>query len=475
MMCGSGRARFGTGTLSLGQRLRRVACSLSAGQGREHPHLLPHPAFPPSALQNVETFGSFLGEEIVSNWRRSLERTILSQGPTGPASGATSFPQPQGPPSGPQGPPVGPAGPGQGTQGPMPPPVGPPPTSVPPAASEPPPASVSAPHQPPAPSALRQPSPSADGVDPKAVSDAVDAVDLGQDEERVSHASSRPGSASPAPPRSTPSASTPVNLNTTTTTPASSPHAPDRVPLPPHLLVNGSPKSPSEEGGLCSNNNTLSSNNNLLSGAPGLLGPHNGLFMGPVPLPGHAHSLSNLLRDSDALKSPFRFDEQRSPFRFSEDRSLTPNGVMMGRLGESLIPKGDPMEARLQEMLRYNMDKYANQNLDTLNIARRVRELLSIHNIGQRLFAKYVLGLSQGTVSELLSKPKPWDKLTEKGRDSYRKMHAWACDEHSVMLLKSLIPKKGKCKYLPAPFQAPRVDSPQVSTTFVSRVITLLN
>ncbi|OXU29692.1 hypothetical protein TSAR_011798 [Trichomalopsis sarcophagae] len=90
---------------------------------------------------------------------------------------------------------------------------------------------------------------------------------------------------------------------------------------------------------------------------------------------------------------------------------------MAGRLGESLIPKGDPMEARLQEMLRYNMDKYASQNLDTLHIARRVRELLSIHNIGQRLFAKYVLGLSQGTVSELLSKPKPWDKLTEKGRD----------------------------------------------------------
>ena len=70
--------------------------------------------------------------------------------------------------------------------------------------------------------------------------------------------------------------------------------------------------------------------------------------------------------------------------------------------------------------------------------------MLSIHNIGQRLFAKYVLGLSQGTVSELLSKPKSWDKLTEKGRDSYRKMHAWAYDENAIMLLKSLIPRKGE-------------------------------
>lgn len=34
---------------------------------------------PPTGLQNVEQFGSFLGEEIVANWRRSLERTIISQ------------------------------------------------------------------------------------------------------------------------------------------------------------------------------------------------------------------------------------------------------------------------------------------------------------------------------------------------------------------------------------------------------------
>nr|XP_034827481.1 homeobox protein cut isoform X1 [Maniola hyperantus] len=159
------------------------------------------------------------------------------------------------------------------------------------------------------------------------------------------------------------------------------------------------------------NNNTTHHNNN-----------------GPVPLP-------------LPPPSPFRFEEHR-PYRFAEDMGPLPPGALVGRLGDSLIPKGDPMEARLQEMLRYNMDKYANSNLDTLHISRRVRELLSVHNIGQRLFAKYVLGLSQGTVSELLSKPKPWDKLTEKGRDSYRKMHAWACDEAAIMLLKSLIPKK---------------------------------
>jgi homeobox protein cut-like len=82
--------------------------------------------------------------------------------------------------------------------------------------------------------------------------------------------------------------------------------------------------------------------------------------------------------------------------------------------------------------------------LDTTFVAKSVRELLAVHNIGQRLFAKHVLGLSQGTVSELLSKPKSWDKLTEKGRESYRKMHAWANDEANILALKSMSPKKSK-------------------------------
>ncbi|KAK9887307.1 hypothetical protein WA026_021617 [Henosepilachna vigintioctopunctata] len=153
-------------------------------------------------------------------------------------------------------------------------------------------------------------------------------------------------------------------------------------------------------------------------------------------------AVNNFFRGDDTPKrNPYGYDEHRTCVQVCR-RPGDGTGSMVGRLGESLIPKGDPMEAKLQEMLRYNMDKYASHNLDTLNISKRVRELLSIHNIGQRLFAKYILGLSQGTVSELLSKPKPWDKLTEKGRDSYRKMHAWACDENAVMMLKSLIPKK---------------------------------
>lgn len=81
--------------------------------------------------------------------------------------------------------------------------------------------------------------------------------------------------------------------------------------------------------------------------------------------------------------------------------------------------------------------------LDPTEVATRIRDILSLHSIGQRLFAKHVLNLSQGTVSELLSKPKPWSKLSEKGRDSYRKMNQWAQDSARVQELKSIAPRKG--------------------------------
>ena len=147
--------------------------------------------------------------------------------------------------------------------------------------------------------------------------------------------------------------------------------------------------------------------------------------------------------ESTRQPSPAQTPDAPPPFRYDEN--------------DPLIPKSDPMETRLQEMLRYNMDKYANQSLDTLQLSRRVRELLSVNNIGQRMFARYILGLSQGTVSELLSKPKTWEKLTEKGRDSYRKMHAWAVDDAAVSLLKAVIPKRGQsCRGVHCP--RPRVS-----------------
>ena len=164
--------------------------------------------------------------------------------------------------------------------------------------------------------------------------------------------------------------------------------------------------------------------------------------------PSPAESSAN---NEELVREPSTEEIVRVPSK-SPISSMSSMGVI-GNVPAPIPPRGGILARspstqvtldKLQENLRRNVERYMNEALNTHNISRVVRELLSVHNIGQRLFAKYVLGLSQGTVSELLSKPKMWDKLTEKGRDSYRKMHAWAADENCIYLLKSMVPRKGK-------------------------------
>lgn len=48
------------------------------------------------------------------------------------------------------------------------------------------------------------------------------------------------------------------------------------------------------------------------------------------------------------------------------------------------------------------------------------------------------MGLSQGSVSELLSKPKPWHMLSIKGREPFIRMQLWLNDAHNVDRLQAL-------------------------------------
>ena len=78
-----------------------------------------------------------------------------------------------------------------------------------------------------------------------------------------------------------------------------------------------------------------------------------------------------------------------------------------------------------------------NQTLDTQLITTKVKELLQYNNLGQKLFGEAVLALSQGSVSELLSKPKPWHHLSLKGREPFIKMHLWLADPLNIERLRS--------------------------------------
>lgn len=77
-------------------------------------------------------------------------------------------------------------------------------------------------------------------------------------------------------------------------------------------------------------------------------------------------------------------------------------------------------------------------DLDTQTITTKIKEALLANNIGQKIFGEAVLGLSQGSVSELLSKPKPWHMLSIKGREPFIRMQLWLSDAHNIDRLQAL-------------------------------------
>ncbi|VDO20528.1 unnamed protein product [Haemonchus placei] len=89
-----------------------------------------------------------------------------------------------------------------------------------------------------------------------------------------------------------------------------------------------------------------------------------------------------------------------------------------------------------------NVRELGSRALNTAEIARQCKRLMVAYNIGQRLFAKYVMNQSQGSLSELLSKPRHWSKLTDKGREAFRRIYGWISDAEAVDLLCSLSPRR---------------------------------
>ncbi|XP_057603159.1 homeobox protein cut-like 2 [Hippopotamus amphibius kiboko] len=106
-----------------------------------------------------------------------------------------------------------------------------------------------------------------------------------------------------------------------------------------------------------------------------------------------------------------------------------------GRSSSSLAGKmysGSQTTGGIQEIVAMSPE------LDTYSITKRVKEVLTDNNLGQRLFGESILGLTQGSVSDLLSRPKPWHKLSLKGREPFVRMQLWLNDPHNVEKLRDM-------------------------------------
>ncbi|KAJ7309817.1 hypothetical protein JRQ81_007887 [Phrynocephalus forsythii] len=105
------------------------------------------------------------------------------------------------------------------------------------------------------------------------------------------------------------------------------------------------------------------------------------------------------------------------------------------RPGSSLSGKTCPshqVPVGIQEMVAMSPE------LDTYSITKKVKEVLTDNNLGQRLFGESILGLTQGSVSDLLSRPKPWHKLSLKGREPFVRMQLWLNDPHHINKLRDM-------------------------------------
>ncbi|XP_040271994.1 homeobox protein cut-like 2 isoform X1 [Bufo bufo] len=119
----------------------------------------------------------------------------------------------------------------------------------------------------------------------------------------------------------------------------------------------------------------------------------------------------------------------QSPFYTLKANLLANNHQSSGNQDSS--PHSDQSEGT-------NSSSMDDEHLDTSEIAFQVKEQLLKHNIGQRVFGHYVLGLSQGSVSEILARPKPWRKLTVKGKEPFIKMKQFLSDEQNVLALRTI-------------------------------------
>ena len=75
------------------------------------------------------------------------------------------------------------------------------------------------------------------------------------------------------------------------------------------------------------------------------------------------------------------------------------------------------------------------RTINTFELVQTIKDILSRFSISQRHFGEKILGLSQGSVSDILARPKPWDLLTQKGREPFIRMRLFLDDTNAMKQL----------------------------------------
>jgi homeobox protein cut-like len=90
-------------------------------------------------------------------------------------------------------------------------------------------------------------------------------------------------------------------------------------------------------------------------------------------------------------------------------------------------------KAILLPLTEQDLSKY--RSINTLELVQTIKDILSRFSISQRHFGEKILGLSQGSVSDILARPKSWELLTQKGREPFIRMRLFLDDTNAMKQL----------------------------------------
>lgn len=149
----------------------------------------------------------------------------------------------------------------------------------------------------------------------------------------------------------------------------------------------------------------------------------------------NGHDLERSVKSESLTPTPVSMPHAAFP-HFSPNDTSSPLQRMQN-IANSLMnrsqlgsPCNKPLKAVLPPITQEEFDSYA--NINTEDLVKQVKETLSQYSISQRLFGENVLGLSQGSVSDLLARPKPWHMLTQKGREPFIRMQLFLEDAEAI-------------------------------------------
>ncbi|EPB68680.1 CUT domain protein [Ancylostoma ceylanicum] len=125
------------------------------------------------------------------------------------------------------------------------------------------------------------------------------------------------------------------------------------------------------------------------------------------------HRIANIKRDTeDSLEGRSNGDD--AELEMQRQQYSQKDNILAGRRVYSTKDSNDPLNAEIDD------DIY----IDTKELCKRIAYELKQHSIPQAIFAERILCRSQGTLSDLLRNPKPWNKL-KSGRETFRRMFNW--------------------------------------------------